>query len=316
MTAIMTLSSIENERQEELIGRGGFGKVFRVFSSLDDQYYAVKKIIITEGNIKSALHEIRILASMIHPNIIRYYHSWIESKPYSRNEDNDTDSSSDDDEDRDDIVVHHGECYFFNIQMEYCTGSLRQFLWDRRVIDERVCHRIITQVVEGLYFLHRNSVIHRDIKPDNILLHHNPLVVKISDFGLAKVFRKKLSLTESTTYTGSLLYASPEQYDGRAYSFSTDIYSLGVILLEIQQRFRTESERIRCLQSFRIRREIPGHTNFKDLILDMTHEDADARPTARQLHVLFNEIDQSPPVFVCRDIVWEIVYLTLDKLPV
>lgn len=293
---------------EQLIGRGGFGRVFRVFNKLDDKHYAIKKIIITEGNIKSALHEIRILASIVHPHIIRYYHSWIESKPYTPSVD---DESSGDEEE--DVIVSHGSCYFFNIQMEYCHCSLRQFLWNRKTIDVSECYHIMTQVIDGVYFLHRSGIIHRDMKPDNILIYSkNPIVVKISDFGLAKVFQKKLSLTESTTYTGSFLYSSPEQYDGHPYSFSTDIYSLGVILMEIQQEFRTESERVHCMRAFKERKTIPSHTLYTDLILEMTRDDATCRPSIIQLHHFFNQMIHSP-VVMCRDIVWEIVFFIVHS---
>jgi serine/threonine protein kinase len=297
----MALQPVFND--EQLIGRGGFGRVFRVFNKLDDKHYAIKKIIITEGNIKAALHEIRILASIVHPHVIRYYHSWIESKPCE-----DASSSSEEEEEEDDVIINQGVYYFFNIQMEYCHCSLRQFLWNRQKVDVSECYHIMTQVIDGVYFLHRSGIIHRDMKPDNILIYSkDPFVVKISDFGLAKVFQKKMSLTESTSYTGSSLYSSPEQYEGRPYSFSTDIYSLGVMLMEIQQVFRTESERIHCMRAFKENKTMPTHTRYKDLILEMTRDDATARPSVIQLHHFFNQMIHSP-VVMCRDIVWEIIF--------
>jgi serine/threonine protein kinase len=303
------LSLTHNLREEELIGRGGFGRVFRVFHTLDDQYYAVKKIIITENNIKTALHEIRVLASIIHPNIIRYYHSWIESRSFLE----DASSSDSSEDEKDDALIHQDMYYFFNIQMEYCDCSLRKFLWDRSVVDGKKCFTIMTQIVEGLYFLHQNDIIHRDMKPDNILISYTPFCIKITDFGLAKVFSKKMSLTESTTYAGSLLYASPEQYNGQNYSFSTDIYSLGVILLEIQQIFETGSERIACLQQFREHRKIPIHTLYQDLITNMTDRDPNKRPTSIQLHLMFHDV-KNVPLVICRDMTWDIINTVLNTI--
>jgi serine/threonine protein kinase len=167
----------------------------------------------------------------------------------------------------------------------------------------------MTHIIDGLYFLHKNGIIHRDLKPENILFSQkNPIHVKISDFGLAKVFHKDLSLTESTTYAGSFLYASPEQYNGEKYSFSTDIYSLGIMLLEIQCLFATNMERIRVLQNLRQDRIIPSSIHYRELILDMTQSDPMLRPTIIQIRNVFFDHILQHPVVVCRDIVWDVIH--------
>ena len=293
------------ENEMELVGKGGFGRVFRVFNKLDDRFYAIKKIPMTEKNIKGALHEIRILASIVHPHVIRYYHSWIESSGLDRLVRKDEEEAEEVEEEVD-IVA-----YFFNIQMEYCEGSLRDYLWKRREVDLEVCYDMMSQILDGLRFLHTNGVIHRDVKPDNILLYkRNPLMVKISDFGLAKAFHKKLTMTESSTYAGSFLYASPEQYSGESYSFSTDIYSLGIMLLEIQKIFTTDMERILLLREVRESRVLPTDVRYGDLILRMTSKHPSDRPSVVQLQIIFfNAIHH--PSLLCRDILWEVIYNAL-----
>jgi serine/threonine protein kinase len=168
---------------------------------------------------------------------------------------------------------------------------------------------MITQIVDGLYFLHKNGIIHRDMKPENILFSsRNPIHIKISDFGLAKVFHKDMSITESTTYAGSFLYASPEQYNGDRYSFSTDIFSLGIILLEIQHIFTTGMERIIVLRDFRSNHAFMKYIHYKDLILEMTDPEPIKRPTIIQIRNMFLDHVIQQPVVICRDIIWDIIH--------
>ncbi|NBN99174.1 MAG: hypothetical protein EBV19_08080, partial [Flavobacteriia bacterium] len=218
-----------------MIGRGGFGKVYRVFNKLDDQHYAIKRILMTENSIKGALHEIRILARINHVNIVRYYNSWIQTKQISLKNDDPSFIEGDDESsftEEDDIVIRHDQCFYFFIQMEFCQGTLKSYLYSRENNDNNMT--ICRQIIDGLHFLHTSGVIHRDMKTENILIYsYHPMHIKISDFGLAKVLSPTLNMTESTIYTGSYLYASPEQYKGISYSFSTDIYSLGIIFFEL-----------------------------------------------------------------------------------
>jgi len=298
MDGVLALYNYHYKEEEmDLIGKGGFGRVFRVFNKLDDRFYAIKKIHVRENNIKGALHEIRILASVVHPHVIRYYHSWIEGCACVKNQEEEEENEEED-----------SSNYFFHIQMEYCETSLREYLWNRRAVDIEACYNIMSQILDGLRFLHTNGIIHRDLKPDNILLFsRNPMQVKISDFGLAKVFHKKLTMTESSTYAGSFLYASPEQYNGESYSFSTDIYSLGVLLLEIQKIFATDMERILTLNAFREFHTIPCDIRYGDLLLRMTALAPCERPSVIQLQgIFFNAIHH--PALLCRDILWEIIY--------
>lgn len=257
----------------QLIGKGGFGRVFRVFNHLDNQYYAIKQIKVSRENINTALTEIRILAAISHPHIIRYHHSWISSESYHEM------IMEEEDEEDDNIHINDNDTtiYFFNIQMEYCPSTLRTYLSERKVLDVSVCYKIIFQIVEGLFFLHENSIIHRDLKPDNILISSfQPFHIKITDFGLAKKI-KIPHCPDASSYVGSCLYAAPELQE-KQYFYASDIYSLGIIMFEIQHLFYTEMERILCIQDLKQKRKI-SCLYFSSLILSMTDPLYTQRPT-------------------------------------
>lgn len=301
----------EHETDRQLIGKGGFGRVFKVFNNLDNQYYAIKQIKVTENNIANALKEIRILASVSHPHIIRYCHSWISSSPYQGEDQEYLSDEEYEEEDR--MVVHKGQCYFFNIQMEYCFSTLRKYLLERTSIDVSICSNIVYQITEGLCFLHMNSIIHRDLKPDNVLISSfQPLCVKITDFGLAK----KISLDynnsyDASSYAGSFLYSAPEQLETKNYSYASDVYSLGILIYELQHLYHTDMERVLSIQNLKKVRNVEECIYFKSLIMEMTEIDPLKRPS---VSVIRNQyfINIKDPVVMCRDIVWEIIVASIQ----
>lgn len=291
------------EQDGELIGRGGFGKVYRIYNRLDDQYYAVKKILITEDSLKSALHEIRILASIAHPNVIRYFHSWVEANQNTETLDNEDEERLEEET----LLLYKNQYFYFYLQMEYCCMSLKDYLMTRTCVQSEKNKCIFTQILEGLDYLHRNGVIHRDIKPDNILLKRmDPLEVKISDFGLAKVFRPGMKLTEKSLYMGTLLYASPEQFEKQICGFSTDIYSLGIVFFEMMVRFQTDMERILKIMRLKEKGLVDEDIPYKNLIVRMTQKDVCLRPTITMLRSLFDSDFHNVGLW-CRDIIWGIV---------
>jgi len=288
--------------ETQLLGKGGFGTVYRIHNKLDGQVYAVKRVLITENSLTTALREIRILASVAHPRVIRYHHSWVETREKSLPLTEDTDRFRLEDE----TLLVYQDCYFFlYLQMECCEMNLREFMAmsPPRVEDTDI---IFLQVLEGLEYLHQRGIVHRDIKPDNILFRtRQPIQVKISDFGLAKVFENQ----DNTVYTGTYLYASPEQNAGAVCGTATDVYSLGIVLYEMGVRFSTEMERVTNLQRLRQRHEIPEQTvvHHSSLVLWMIREDPCFRPTVSSLRWQFDQSFHSTALW-CRDIVWEIVY--------
>lgn len=300
---------LTQSQDHQLIGKGGFGRVFKVFNSLDNQHYAIKQIRVAENNLAYALKEIRIMASIHHPHIIRYFHSWVSSTPYNEEDDDfsEEENSNNLSSSEDRVVVHKGSFFFFNIQMEYCPSTLRLYLNERQSIDFHLCLEIVRQMTEGLFFLHSHSIIHRDLKPDNVLISSfHPFHVKITDFGLAQQINT--TADEPSSYAaGSFLYAAPEQFYEKTYSYASDVYSLGVLLYEVQYLFYTNMERILHIEKLRNKRSVEDCPFFQSLILDMTDPNPLHRPPISMIRnqYFLNLMD---PVIICRDIVWQIVH--------
>ncbi|NWX57699.1 E2AK1 kinase, partial [Promerops cafer] len=211
-----------------------------------------------------------------------------------------------------------------HIQMQLCEISLWDWIADRNkrcnkrsedisspyhLVDVRWTMKIFQEVVEGVCYIHSMGVMHRDIKPRNIFLHGSGHQVKIGDFGLAckdllwdgadQWFQtERINGLMHTSGVGTCLYASPEQLQGSHYDFKSDMYSMGVILLELFQPFGTEMERTEVLTHLRTG-EIP-HTFYKKwptqakYVKLLTSPRATERPTAAQLRdsELFHTTDQ------------------------
>ena len=182
-----------------IINRGAYGKVFRVKDKKSKHEFAVKKIKFTEQGVPRPLvREIKFLMNLDHKNILKM----IDFKGGS-------------------------SLYSWYLILELCECSLAHFVDFEQRFTQAQVKCIFKDIMEGLNYLHQNKIIHRDIKPLNILLS-NKGIVKIADFGLARYFDSKL-----TPYVGSLHYKSPEVLLKLDYLFSLDIFSCGCILAEL-----------------------------------------------------------------------------------
>ncbi|NWY76643.1 E2AK1 kinase, partial [Erithacus rubecula] len=210
-----------------------------------------------------------------------------------------------------------------HIQMQLCETSLWDWIADRNkrcnkrsedtsgpyhLVDVCWTMKIFQEVVEGVCYIHSMGVMHRDIKPRNIFLHGSDHQVKIGDFGLAckdllwddadQVQTERINGLTHTSGVGTCLYASPEQLQGSHYDFKSDMYSMGVILLELFQPFGTEMERTEVLTHLRtgqiphtFSKKWPAQAKYVKLL---TSARAAERPTAAQLRdsELFHTTDQ------------------------
>jgi tetratricopeptide (TPR) repeat protein len=192
---------------EKLIGRGGMGEVYlatRTDASFEQR--AALKLLRYEaaGELQRFHAERRILAKLEHPGIARLLDGGMaaDGRPYT--------------------------------VMEYVEGqSLTEYCRERRSsLAERLA--LFTQVCDAVAFAHRNLVIHRDLKPDNIVVNAHG-EVKLLDFGIAKLLD-----AAATPHTGEVTiapftpdYAAPEQLTGQAVTTATDVYALGVLLFEL-----------------------------------------------------------------------------------
>lgn len=117
----------------------------------------------------------------------------------------------------------------FCLVIEYCQGELFEILEEDKSLPEDVIRSIAQQLVSALHYLHSNRIIHRDMKPQNILISHTG-VVKLCDFGFARAMREN---TLMTSIKGTPLYMSPELVQEQPYNNTVDLWSLGVILYEL-----------------------------------------------------------------------------------
>jgi len=121
----------------------------------------------------------------------------------------------------------------YYIVMEYIEGvSLRSLMDGRGAVDEEVSMLIAHGICKGMNHAHGNGIIHRDIKPDNIMISRDG-VVKITDFGLAKLIRGQVGQTQAGALLGTPIYMSPEQAIGEKLDRRSDIFSLGTICYEM-----------------------------------------------------------------------------------
>ena len=136
--------------------------------------------------------------------------------------------------------------------MELCDNTLENFINNRQIINIEDNINIFRQICEGVNYIHSSNFIHRDIKPCNIFFKKN--VIKIGDFGLVKkkynednkaINNKAINnKSKDSLDIGTKTYASPEQLNNTIYTHKTDIYSLGLILLELSYCFNTIMEKI------------------------------------------------------------------------
>ncbi|KAH9675737.1 Receptor-like serine-threonine protein kinase [Citrus sinensis] len=202
------IAATDNFSTENMLGRGGFGTVYKGRLQ-DGREIAVKKLATNSMQGKEEFeNEVRVLLKMQHRNLVQLFGCCVQE--------------------RERILVY-----------EYLPNkSLDKFLFDKSksaILDWPKRLNIIMGVARGLLYLHRDSVlriIHRDIKASNILLDHQ-MKPKISDFGLAKLFHDEQSRHRTHQIAGTFGYMAPEYAIRGFLSVKSDVFSFGVLLLEI-----------------------------------------------------------------------------------
>ncbi|XP_060961121.1 mitogen-activated protein kinase kinase SIPKK-like [Cannabis sativa] len=186
----------------KVIGKGSGGIVQLVRHKWTGQFFALKVIQmnIEESSRKLIAQELKINQSSQCPSIVVCYQSFYDNGTIS-------------------------------IILEYMDGgSLADFLKKVKTIPEPYLAAICKQVLKGLLYLHHEKhIIHRDLKPSNLLINHRG-EVKITDFGVSAILESTSG--QANTFLGTYNYMSPERITGGKYSYKSDIWSFGLVLLE------------------------------------------------------------------------------------
>ncbi|GLT25165.1 hypothetical protein SLA2020_003120 [Shorea laevis] len=194
-------------RYKEVLGKGAFKTVYKAFDEVKGIEVAWNQVRIDEvlqkpEDLERLYSEVRLLKSLKHSNIIRFYNSWIDDKNKTVN-----------------IITEL-----------FSSGSLRQYCKKHKKVDMRAVKGWARQILMGLNYLHSHDppIMHRDLKCDNIFINGNQGEVKIGDLGLATVMEQPTA----QSVIGTPEFMAPELYDEN-YNELADIYSFGMCMLEM-----------------------------------------------------------------------------------
>ena len=191
---------------EELVGTGGMSSVFRAHDRLLDRTVALKILhqhYAADGEyVERFRREARAVATLSHPNIVTVI----------------------------DRGAHDGRQF---IVFEYVDGeNLKRLIERRGPVPVALALELVIQIAHGLSFAHQQGLVHRDVKPQNVLLNGDGRA-KVTDFGIARSLDVQHGMTQTGTVLGTSDYIAPEQAQGQRVDEHSDVYSLGVVLYEL-----------------------------------------------------------------------------------
>ncbi len=204
---MITKGELINDRYQiiKTIGEGGMANVYLAYDTILERHVAVKvlrgDLATDEKFVRRFQREALSASSLAHPNIVEVY----------------------------DVGEDHGIYY---IVMEYIEGKhLKQILKKRGKLTLNEVVDIMLQLTSGMACAHDSYIIHRDIKPQNIMMLDNG-IIKITDFGIAMALNST-QLTQTNSVMGSVHYLPPEQASGKGSTIQSDIYSMGILMYEL-----------------------------------------------------------------------------------
>ena len=203
----MKIGQIVKERYEilEILGEGGMAFVYKARDMQLERFVAIKTLkpnyVNQETFVDRFKREAKTAANLNHPNIVQIFDWGIEEEPY--------------------------------FVMEYIEGNtLTSIIAKNRTISLSDILFIGAQVSSGLHAAHQKGLVHRDIKPGNIMITPDGKV-KVTDFGIVSLQNEESDITKTGSVLGTASYISPEQAQGKPVSIESDLYSLGTVLYEL-----------------------------------------------------------------------------------
>ncbi|SMQ71305.1 serine/threonine-protein kinase [Agreia sp. VKM Ac-1783] len=257
-------------RLESRVGAGGMGVVYRAADEKLGRTVAIKLFRDSEAaDLRRKTSETRLLASLNHPSLVTLY---------------------------DALIDGDGEAY---LVMEFVDGpTLRSRLSDGPLGPVEAA-RMAHELGEALHVVHQAGIVHRDIKPANVLLRRSVVAsdeftATLADFGIAHLIGAS-RLTTPGTLLGTAAYLSPEQVQGSEPAPSSDIYALGLVLLESLTGERVFGQPVgheAALARLTNDPEVPGELGYgwKSLLTAMTARDPEQRPAALEIARLAREL--------------------------
>ncbi|XP_024540198.1 serine/threonine-protein kinase TIO isoform X1 [Selaginella moellendorffii] len=244
---------VENYHVIELVGEGSFGKVYKGRRKFTGQTVAMKFILKhgkSDKDIENLRQEIEILRQLKHENIIEMLDAF--ESPQE-----------------------------FCVVTEFAQGELFEILEDDKCLPEAQVQAIAKQLVRALHYLHSHRIIHRDMKPQNILIGAGG-IVKLCDFGFARAMSCNTMVLRSIK--GTPLYMAPELVREQPYNHTADLWSLGVILYELyvgQPPFYTNSvyTLIRHIVKDPVKYPDTISSNFKSFLKGLLNKVSESRLT-------------------------------------
>ena len=229
----------------ERLGKGTYGTVYKARKISDNKFYAIKKIkneLDNEGIPSTALREIAILKKMKNPNVVN-----VEGIAFNKK--------------------HIELC------LEYCKYDLKKLIdskkHDSSFYNVKFVKNMMYQLLKGVEHLHSHKILHRDLKPQNILVDDNGWILKLADFGLSRVY--SIPIRPYTKEVLTLWYRAPEMMLGiNNYAIGLDIWSIGCIFVELylgKPFVMGDSEIDQLFKLFQIygtfnELTLPGYKNF------------------------------------------------------